>query len=230
MAYYGPEVTQKVLDLIDAGKSQGEVHRLTGVPQPTISRWLKERREAPPPTPRKHNATQTKVTRTQTQDTPDDNIVTIPADEVRLPSVDVPTNGNVATTTLQRVEIVGEPVKVEDGVDLKAHIDVLATEVAELKAHRLEVDAWIAQSLDGTQTRAALRSAAHDSIAQASADPAQTWDDPDDAKSVPFNLSLPRGLKRLLDAEAKRTGFPASRLVQRLLIAALRPEGGSHDA
>jgi len=59
------------------------------------------------------------------------------------------------------------------------------------------------------------------SLAQPYAEPAQTWDDPDDAKSVPFNLSLPRGLKRLLDAEAKRTGLPASRVVQRLLMAAL---------
>jgi hypothetical protein len=44
MPHYGPEVTQKVYELIDAGQSQGQVQRSTGVPQPTISRWLTKRR------------------------------------------------------------------------------------------------------------------------------------------------------------------------------------------
>jgi hypothetical protein len=145
-----------------------------------------------------------------------------------------PTNGDVPTTTLQRVEIIGEPVKGDDSPDLKAQIDVLAAEVADLKAHQREVDQWIAtlqaQSQDTAHTRAALRSAETRSLAQPYAEPAQTWDAPEDAKSVPFNLSLPRGLKRLLDAEAKRTGLPASRLVQKLLMAALIGEGVHGDA
>jgi hypothetical protein len=44
MPHYGPEVTRKVFEPLYAGKSQGEVQRLTGTPQPTISRWAKARR------------------------------------------------------------------------------------------------------------------------------------------------------------------------------------------
>jgi hypothetical protein len=150
-----------------------------------------------------------------------------------------PANGT-PITTLQRVEVVGEPVNpdvatVRDTTpDLKSQVDAMAADIAELKAHRLEVDAWLAtlqaQSRDTAQTSAEVRSHDIRSLAQSSADPAQPWDNPEDTKSVPFNLSLPRGLKRLLDAEAKRTGLPASRLVQRLLTAALLGEGVRHDA
>jgi hypothetical protein len=151
----------------------------------------------------------------------------------------VPVNGTAPRepakppTALQRIEVVGTPVTTPDNADLKAQIDVLATQVKDLQAHRLEIDARIAtlqtQSRDTAQPRAEVRSAALRSLAQHSAEPAHVWDDPDDAKAVPFNCSLPRGLKRLLDAEAKRTGLPASRLVQRLLMAALTGEG-AHDA
>jgi transcriptional regulator with XRE-family HTH domain len=137
-------------------------------------------------------------------------------------------------TALQRIEIVGTPVSAHDTADLKAQIDVLAAHVKDLQVHRLEIDAWIAtlqaQSRDTAQPRAEMRSAELRSLAQPSADVAHLWDDPDDAKAVPFNCSLPRGLKRLLDAEAKRTGLPASRLVQRLLMAALTREEGRNDA
>jgi hypothetical protein len=161
-------------------------------------------------------------------------IVDIPVETVEL----APTS-NGTPTSLQRVEIVGEPVTPETSAALRSaaqtHNDLtdLAARVASLEAHRLEVDAHLAtlqaHSQETAQPHAALRSAEIRSLAQPSAEPAQTWDDPDDAKSVPFNLSLPRGLKRLLDAEAKRTGFPASRLVQKLLIAALVGEGVHSD-
>jgi len=144
-------------------------------------------------------------------------------------------NGDRPETALQRVAIVGEPVSTDDNAPapsqqdgisaLATRLDALVAEVAALRAHRLEVDAWIAtlqaQSRDTAQPSAEVRSAARRGIGQGSAEDAQTWDDPDDAKAVPFNLSLPRGLKRLLDAEAKRTGLPAGRLVHRLLMAAL---------
>jgi hypothetical protein len=135
------------------------------------------------------------------------------------------TSNGTPTTALQRIAIAGAPVSAHDSADLKAQIDVLVAHVKDLQAHRLEIDAWIAtlqaQSRDTVQSRAELRS---------NAEPAQTWDDPIDARSVPFNLSLPRGLTRLLDAEAKRTGLPASRLVQRLLVAALTSVEGRPDA
>jgi hypothetical protein len=138
------------------------------------------------------------------------------------------------TTSLQRVEILGEPVSTESSAAIRSDAQAYAalrSRVDALEAHQMEVDAWIAtlqaQSRDTAQTHADLRSADPRSLAQHSAEP--IWDDPEDAKAVPFNCSLPRGLKRLLDAKAKRTGLPASRLVQRLLAADLLGEG-VHDA
>jgi hypothetical protein len=135
---------------------------------------------------------------------------------------DRPETPPVETTSLQRVEIMGEPVSsaAQDYAALRSRLDAL-------EAHRLKVDARLAtlqaQIRETAQTYAELRSADMRSDTQDYAEP--TWDDPDDAKSVPFNLSLPRGLKRLLDAEAKRTGLPASRLVQRWMLAQLNGKG-----
>jgi hypothetical protein len=54
-----------------------------------------------------------------------------------------------------------------------------------------------------------------------SAEPVQTWDDPDDAKPERWNLWLPRGLKRRIEAYAKAAGIAPSTLVQRLLMSTL---------
>ena len=139
---------------------------------------------------------------------------------------DAADNGSLPTTSLQRVELVGEPVTPEASAALRSPAQT-SPDLADVLARvaSLEVDAWIAtlqaQAHDTAQTRAEMRSPDLHRLAQGSAEPVQRWDNPDDAKSVSFNLSLPQGLKRLLDAEAKRTGLPASRLVQRLLMAAL---------
>jgi hypothetical protein len=150
--------------------------------------------------------------------------------ETSLPA----SNPGEPTTALQRIEIAGTPVSTPDTTALQAQIDLLTTQVKDLQAHQLVVDSFIstlqAQSRDAAQGSAELRTTEQRSLAQHSADSAHIWDDPDDAKAVPFNCSLPRGLKRLLDAEAKRTGLPASRLVQRLLMAALTRVEGGHDA
>jgi hypothetical protein len=44
MPQHSPEVTEKVYELLNVGNSQGQVSKLTGVPQPTISRWVKAQR------------------------------------------------------------------------------------------------------------------------------------------------------------------------------------------
>jgi hypothetical protein len=49
----------------------------------------------------------------------------------------------------------------------------------------------------------------------------QTRNNPEDAKAERWNLWLPRGLKRRIDTQAKATGISPSRIVQRLLMAAL---------
>jgi len=92
------------------------------------------------------------------------SIVDVPVETVEL----APTS-NGRPTSLQRVEIVGEPVTPETSAELRSaaqtHNDLtdLAARVASLEAHRLEVDARLAtlqtQSLDTAQTRAFLRSA-----------------------------------------------------------------------
>ena len=54
--------------------------------------------------------------------------------------------------------------------------------------------------------------------------------DPDDAKPERWNLWLPRGLKRLIDARAKAAGIAPSQLVQRWLWEVLDAEEGTSDA
>jgi hypothetical protein len=44
MPQHSPEVTRRVFALLAEGKSQGQASRQTGVPQPTISNWVKARR------------------------------------------------------------------------------------------------------------------------------------------------------------------------------------------
>jgi hypothetical protein len=53
------------------------------------------------------------------------------------------------------------------------------------------------------------------------------WDDPRDAKPERWNLWLPRGLKRRIEAQAKAAGIAPSQLVQRLLMSTLNG-GGAH--
>jgi hypothetical protein len=154
----------------------------------------------------------------------------------------VPTNEDHGppAPSLQWVEVVGEPVSADDNAhvlshrhstaDPQARPDAPAAEVTGLKAHRLEVGAWIAalqgHSRDTTQPSAEVYGTDLCGIGQRGVDHEPTWADPDDVKSVTFHLLLPRGLKPLSDAEAKCTGVPASKPVQRLLMAALpRPEG-----
>jgi hypothetical protein len=125
-------------------------------------------------------------------------------------------------TTLPRVEIVGEPVSADTiSVPVQRTRDLtdMAAQVASLEAHRVEVEIWLATFQ--AQSR---------ETAQPYATPTHIWNDPDDAKSVPCNLSLPRGRKYLLNAEAKRTGFPAGRLVQWLLTASLVGQEVGGDA
>jgi hypothetical protein len=118
-------------------------------------------------------------------------------------------------TALERTILTGEPSSaepVQSSAALQAQVEALRTEVAALKAHRVEVDAWIAS----------IQRQLRDSAVQSVQSPAvQTYDDPEDAKPERWNLWLPRGFKRRIEAQAKTTGMAPSQLVQRLLIAAL---------
>ena len=66
-----------------------------------------------------------------------------------------------------------------------------------------------------------VQSAPSSAYALPSAEPVQTWDDPEDAKPERWNLWLQRGVKRRIEAHAKAAGIPPSQLVQRLLMASL---------
>lgn len=61
----------------------------------------------------------------------------------------------------------------------------------------------------------------HSAYALHSAESVQTWDDPEDAKPERWNLWLPRGLKRRIEAQARAAGIAPSSLVQRLLMAVI---------
>jgi hypothetical protein len=70
----------------------------------------------------------------------------------------------------------------------------------------------------------------HSPAALHSAESVQTWDDPEDAKPERWNLWLPRGLKRRIEAQAKAAGIAPSSLVQRLLLAAVNGQEVPADA
>jgi hypothetical protein len=99
----------------------------------------------------------------------------------------------------------------------------------EIPNNGITIDNMPIETIALTSPRQAHHSTEIRSVAQPYAEPAQVWDNPEDAKSVPFNLSLPRGLKHLLDAESTRTGLPASRIVQRLLMAALNGQAVGNE-
>jgi hypothetical protein len=132
-------------------------------------------------------------------------------------------NGNNPITTLQRVEVVGEPSSAEPVqssaeqlLDHETRLQVLESFVASLQA----------QVVHPPVQHITVQSSADSAYALHSAESVQTWDDPEDAKPERWNLWLPRGLKRRIEAHAKAAGIAPSQLVQRLLMAALpRPEG-----
>ena len=120
MPHHDPEVTRKVLALIDDGRSQGEVSRLTGVPQPTISRWVKEQRL--------HGLPQSEP------GAPDEHPQAVESVHSGAP------HGS-PITTLQRVDYLGEPsgapglpdiARQTDLDDLKTRVEVLETFLAKL--------------------------------------------------------------------------------------------------
>jgi hypothetical protein len=120
MPHHGPEVTRNVFELLDAGKTEGEVQRLTGVPQPTQSRWLKQRRikgepSEPPGEP---------------DEAPQPIATVHPSEPPGEP-----------ITALQRVELLGEPgepglpdiARQSDLDDLKTRAEVLEAFIASLR-------------------------------------------------------------------------------------------------
>ena len=70
-----------------------------------------------------------------------------------------------------------------------------------------------------------VQSRADSAYALHSAESVQTWDSPEDAKPKRWNLWLPRGLKRRIEAQAKAAGIAPSALVQRLFMAAFNGQG-----
>jgi hypothetical protein len=137
-------------------------------------------------------------------------------DDIAVETIDLtPPVENIVTTTLQRVELAGEPVNAEavhGSAELQAQVDALRADVAELMAHQHDVDAWRA-TIQYQLTASAVQTV--QSL------PVQTFDDSEDGKPERWNLWLPRGLKRRLEAQAKAAGIAPSQLVQRLLMATL---------
>jgi hypothetical protein len=59
---------------------------------------------------------------------------------------------------------------------------------------------------------------------------APTFDDPDDAKAERWNIWIPRGLRKRIEAQAAMLGVSASRHLQTMLWRALQAEEVRHDA
>jgi hypothetical protein len=116
------------------------------------------------------------------------------------------------TMALQPVEVTGA----SEHTHAQPYAQLLAR-VEALESHQAVVDAYLA-------TWQAMHKAAqpmHTAAVQAMHTDVHTWEHPDDAKPERWNLLLPRGLKREIDAQAKAAGIPASTLVTRLLMAAV---------
>jgi hypothetical protein len=134
-------------------------------------------------------------------------------------------NGHPPSTALQPQTLVGEPSA--DVVPNSA--DVLSDHETRLQVLESFVATLQAQAIQPPVQQITVQSSAESAYALPSAEPVQTWDDPEDAKPERWNLWLPRGLKRHIEAHAKAAGIAPSQLVQRLLMSALpRPEGGGH--
>jgi hypothetical protein len=106
---------------------------------------------------------------------------------------------------------------VETLSDHETRLQVLESFVASLEA----------QARQAPVQHITVQSRADSAYALPSAEPVQTWDDPEDAKPERWNLWLPRGLKRRIEAHAKAAGIAPSTLVQRLLMSTLNGGGVS---
>jgi hypothetical protein len=128
-----------------------------------------------------------------------------------------------APTLPQRMEVVGEPDSAEP---VQSSAEQLSDHETRLQVLESFVASLQARALQPSMPHITVQSSADSAYALHSAESVQTWDDPEDAKPERWNLWLPRGLKRRIEAHAKAAGIAPSQLVQRLLMAALpRPEG-----
>ena len=203
---FDPDEAQR---LRTGGMSYEKIAKQLGSSYGSVYRWLNPH---PPATP---NGTPPPPERVP----PDDAMV---SNRSNVMVVDKP------STTLQPIEPVGE-VSAEqssaDSADLRAQLAALKAEVDDLKAHRLEVDAWI----EALQRQAVQRSAVQSQALQEPA-PTHMFLDPDDSKPERWNLWVPRGLKRLTETRTTVSGIAPSQLVQRWLWQVLEGEEGRRDA
>jgi hypothetical protein len=108
--------------------------------------------------------------------------------------------------------------------------DTLANHETRLQALESFVKAIQKQARQPAVQHITVQSSVPSAYALQSAETVHTWDDPEDAKPERWNLWLPRGLKRRIEAQAKAAGVAPSQLVQRLLMAATNGTGVHDDA
>ena len=130
-------------------------------------------------------------------------------DSAELPSI--PDNRDIQQTTVQGYAL----DSAETLADHETRLQVLESFVATLQA----------QAVQPSVQHITVQSRADSAYALHSAESVQTWDNPEDAKPERWNLWLPRGLKRRIEAQAKAAGIAPSSLVQRLLLAAVNGQG-----
>ena len=145
------------------------------------------------------------------------------------PATNAPTNGDISTdTALVSADGSAGLVGIHDDT-LAPAVQSHALDGAEILADhetRLQVlESFVAtlqvQLGQPAPQTITVQSSAGSVYALNSADTVQPWDDPEDGKPERWNLWIPRGLKRQIEALAKTAGIAPSQLVQRLLMAAL---------
>jgi hypothetical protein len=132
MPHYGPDVINEVLALIDSGKTQGEVSRERHIPQPTISRWLKERRAPHHP---ERNPADVPVSGDDATPAPAIPNET-PGDPERnghLPAI--PTPSHPVAVPSQPIAVASQPIAV-DVDDLKGRVAILEAFMAAMQAQQ----------------------------------------------------------------------------------------------
>jgi hypothetical protein len=155
-----------------------------------------------------------------------------PGDSERNPA-DVPVDGDhaernghaPAIPASQPIAVPSQPIAMASADDTALHsAQTLADHETRLQA----LESFIATLQAQAQQPITVQSSAVYALPSAELPAVQTWEDPEDAKPERWNLWLPRGLKRRIEAQAKAAGIAPSQLVQRLLMAALN--GGGADA
>jgi hypothetical protein len=191
----------EVKRLRDEGHSIYGIEAITGISYSTIIRHLKEAGAYEPKRQRRRSTRPANET---------------PSDPERNPAEVLP-DGHPAERNGDRqvVAPTGYPDTAPHSAEpVQSSADTLADHETRLQVLESSIATLQAQAQQPITVQSSV-------YALPSAEPVQTWDDPEDAKPERWNLWLPRGLKRRIEAQAKAAGLAPSQFIQRRLNTSL---------